>query len=78
MPAERGSAGDRVSTHDSARLTSTVLTTSQAARAGHAARLAIMEAAVRQGTYRPDPQRVAQEILADAVMAARLQALLAQ
>lgn len=78
MQAERGSAGDRVSTDDSARLASALLTTSQAASAGHAAMLSAIEAAVRQGTYRPDPQRIAQEILADAAVAARLQALLAR
>jgi flagellar biosynthesis anti-sigma factor FlgM len=76
MPAERGGAGDRVSTDDSAKLARAVLTASQAASAGRSAKLAAIEAAVRQGTYRPDPQRIAQEILDDAVVAARLQALL--
>ncbi len=78
VPAERGSAGDRVSTDHSSRLASAVLTASQVASAGHAAQLAAIAAAVSQGMYRPDPQRIAQDILYDAELAARLQALLAR
>jgi anti-sigma28 factor (negative regulator of flagellin synthesis) len=78
MPAERGGAGDRVSTDDSARLSWAVLTASQAASAGRTAKLAAIEAAVRQGACRADPQRIAQDILDDAELAARLQALLSR
>jgi negative regulator of flagellin synthesis FlgM len=39
-------------------------------------RLEAIEAAVRQGTFKPDPQRIAQKILADAELSAVLQAML--
>jgi negative regulator of flagellin synthesis FlgM len=68
--------GDRVSTEDSAKVAAAVAQASQMMTAGRSAKLQAIEAAVRQGTYRPDPQRIAQEILNDAVVAARLQALL--
>jgi negative regulator of flagellin synthesis FlgM len=32
--------------------------------------------AVRQGTYKPDPQKIAQQILEDAEIIAKLQAML--
>jgi negative regulator of flagellin synthesis FlgM len=73
--AERSDATDRVSTDDSARVAEAVARA--AASAGHVRTLKLqaIEAAVRQGTYRPDPQRIASEILDDAELAARLQAL---
>ncbi|OFX24432.1 MAG: hypothetical protein A2V77_19725 [Anaeromyxobacter sp. RBG_16_69_14] len=74
--APRTDSGDRVSTADSARIAETIARASRTAGAGHSAKLQAIEAAVRQGTYRPDPQRIAQEILNDAELAARLQALL--
>jgi negative regulator of flagellin synthesis FlgM len=73
--ASRGDPGDRVSTDDSAKIAAAVARASQGASAGRAAKLQSIEAAVRQGTYRPDPQRIAQQILDDAELAARLQAL---
>jgi negative regulator of flagellin synthesis FlgM len=73
--AERGAAGDRVSTEDSARIAAAISQASLTAGAGRAARLQAIEAAVRQGTYRPDPERIAQEILDDAELAARLQVM---
>ncbi len=72
---ERGEVGDRVSTEDSAKVAAAVAQASQAAGAGHAAKLQSIEATVRQGTYRPDPARIAQQILDDAELAARLQAI---
>ncbi len=66
---------DRVSTDDSNRVASAVEQASQGAGAARAAKLQDIEAAVRDGTYRPDPQRIAQQILDDAELAARLQAL---
>ena len=44
-------------------------------RAGHLQRL---EASVRSGTYSPDPSRVAEQILSDAEVDARLQALVSR
>ncbi|GEM_PF-4667698 len=45
------------------------------AKASRAQRLRDIEAAVRDGSYRPDPERIAEQILADAELAARLQNL---
>ncbi len=73
--AERGETGERVSTDESARVAAAVADASVSAGTGRAAKLQAIEAAVRQGTYRPDPARIAQEILDDAELAARLQAL---
>jgi negative regulator of flagellin synthesis FlgM len=74
--AVRTNSGDRVSTDDSAKIAAAVAQARKSSSAGHSAKLQAIEAAVRQGTYRPDPQRIAQEILNDAELAARLQALL--
>ncbi len=73
--AARSDSGDRVSTEGSAKIAEAVAQASQTATAGRSAKLQAIEAAVRQGTYKPDPQRIAQEILDDAELAARLQAL---
>ena len=72
---ERAGAADRVTTDDSAKVAAAVAAAAQSSSAGHTARLAAIEAAVRQGTYRPDPQQIAQEILDEAELAARLQAI---
>jgi negative regulator of flagellin synthesis FlgM len=40
------------------------------------ARLQELEAAIRQGTYKPDPQRIAERILESAEIAARVRASL--
>jgi negative regulator of flagellin synthesis FlgM len=74
-PSPRGGSEDRVSTRDSARIAEAVSQANQATAAARPAKLKSIEAAVRQGTYRPDPQRIAEEILDDAELAARLQAL---
>jgi negative regulator of flagellin synthesis FlgM len=76
--AAREDSGDRVSTDDSARIAAAVAEASRTTAAGRSAKLQAIEAAVRRGTYRPDPQRIAQEILDDAELAARLQALFAK
>jgi negative regulator of flagellin synthesis FlgM len=72
-PAER--EGDRVSTDDTAKVAAAVARASAAAGSARASHLQAIETAVRQGTYRPDPQRIAEQILDDAELAARLQAL---
>jgi negative regulator of flagellin synthesis FlgM len=71
--AERG--GDRVSTTDSAKVATAVARASASAASARSSKLKAIEVAVRQGTYRPDPQRIAEQILDDAELAARLQAL---
>jgi negative regulator of flagellin synthesis FlgM len=75
LSTERTETGDRVSTTDSEKIAQVVQQASQTASAGRSARLQAIENAVRQGTYRPDPARIAQQILDDAELAARLQAL---
>jgi negative regulator of flagellin synthesis FlgM len=73
---EQPDTTDKVTTEASRSLAAAV---GEAARstnsAGREAKLQAIEAAVKQGTYRPDPQRIAQEILNDAELAARLQAM---
>ncbi len=71
----REARGDRVSTGESAKIAAAIAQASQTATAGRSAKLQAIETAVRQGTYKPDPQRIAQEILDEAELAARLQAL---
>jgi negative regulator of flagellin synthesis FlgM len=75
---KRESALDRVSTGESAKVEAAVAAAAHGASAARAARLVAIEAAVRQGTYRPDPHRIAQEILNDAEISARIQALLSR
>lgn len=73
---EKRERADRVSTSESAKVASAVAEAAQGAGATRAARLRQIEAAVRQGVYRPDPQRIAQQILNEAEIAAKVQALL--
>jgi negative regulator of flagellin synthesis FlgM len=73
--AERTGTDDRVTTEESARIAAA------ADRSGIGSRaemLQAIEASVRQGTYKPDPSRIAQRILDEAELAARLQALLSR
>ncbi len=72
---DRAEAADRVSTEESAKVAAAVTEASRAAVGVRASRLAAIEAAVKSGTYKPDPQRIAQEILDDAELAAKLQSL---
>jgi negative regulator of flagellin synthesis FlgM len=74
-PAERTETEDRVSTDESAQVKVAVAEASRAAAGAHSSKLAAIAAAVKAGVYRPDPQRIAQEILDDAELAAKLQAL---
>ncbi len=73
--AEPGGTADRVSTSESAKIDAAIAEASRNAGTARTERLAAIEAAVKQGTYKPDPARIAQEILDDAELAARLQAL---
>lgn len=72
----RSTVRDRVSTGASARLEAAVAEAQRQAGLERAARLEALEAAVKSGIYRPDPQRIAQEILYSAELAARLRAML--
>jgi anti-sigma28 factor (negative regulator of flagellin synthesis) len=67
---------DRV-TVDSSRDVDIAMATNKASVAGaRVQRLQDLEAQVRAGNYHPDPSRVADEILQDAEVDARLQALI--
>ncbi|RMG11302.1 MAG: flagellar biosynthesis protein FlgM [Deltaproteobacteria bacterium] len=74
--ARRAAVRDRVSTDAAARLEAAVTEAQRQAGLDRAARLEALEAAVKSGVYRPDPQRIAQEILYSAELAARLRAML--
>jgi len=67
---------DKVTTEASAQLAQVVSAVQAQVGAGQSARLAQIEQAVRQGTYAPDPARIADQILQDAEVSAKLQALL--
>ena len=67
---------DRVSV-DSSREVDVAVSTAKASQAAdRPGRLKALEARVRAGEYHPDPSRVAEEILQDAEVDARLQSLL--
>jgi negative regulator of flagellin synthesis FlgM len=72
-PVSEREAADRVSTDETARMSAVVAQAAQHATGARGAKLAAIEAAVRQGTYKPDPQQIAQQIMDDAELAARLQ-----
>ncbi len=74
--AREATAPDKVSTEESARLEAALATVQQGLGASRSARLQAIETAVRQGTLTPNPQRIAQQILDDAELAAALQAML--
>jgi anti-sigma28 factor (negative regulator of flagellin synthesis) len=67
---------DRVTVDKSRELDMAVATSKASAAGLRSNRLNDLEARVRAGGYRPDPSRVADEILQDAEVDARLQALL--
>jgi negative regulator of flagellin synthesis FlgM len=67
---------DKVSTDESAKLAEAIATVRSQSSASRAAQLQAIESAVRQGTFRPDPSRIAQKILQDAEISAALQAML--
>ncbi len=67
---------DKVTTDETARLTQAVEAVRAQVGAGQGAKLAAIENAIRQGTYRPDPARIAEQILQDAEISASLQAML--
>jgi len=73
-PAE--SAPSKVSTEATAQLDAAVVAARNVAVSGRATRLAAIETAVRQGTFKPDPQQIAQRILDAAELSAELQAML--
>lgn len=79
-PRRAGSAAtaahDKVSTESAAELERAVSQVRQSLGQSRAMRLEAIAAAVQQGTFKPDPQRIAQKILDDAEITAALQAML--
>jgi negative regulator of flagellin synthesis FlgM len=76
-PAGAGpAASDKVSTDSKAQLDAAATAARQALGNNRTIRLEAIEAAVRQGTFKPDPARIAQRILDDAELTATLQAML--
>ncbi len=74
--AARVQTSDTVTTESKAELEAAVAAARQSMGQNRTARLEAIEAAVRNGTYKPDPQRIAQQILDDAELSAVLQSLL--
>ncbi|SRR6266567_8548068 len=74
--ASQSAPPERVSTPDTARFAAAVDAARQHLSAGRATRLQDIAAAVKQGTYRPDPNQIAQEILDDAELTASLRGML--
>jgi len=69
-------AVDKVSTEASAQVQAAADAARQALGNERAVRLQAIEAAIRQGAFKPDPRRIAQRILDEAELTAQLQAML--
>ena len=69
---------DKVSVESKKAAEVAVQTARRSAGGDRAARLERLEASVRSGSYSPDPSRVAEQILSDAEVDARLQAMLSR
>ncbi len=69
-------ASDKVSTEAKAELEVAAAAARQVAGQNRTIRLEAIEAAIRQGTFKPDPQRIADKILDDAELTAELQSML--
>lgn len=67
---------DKVTTEASAQVQEAADAARQQVGNDRAVRLEAIEAAIRQGAFKPDPQRIAARILEDAELTAKLQALL--
>ena len=67
---------DRVTVSESRDAQAAVSAAQRSATNGRTVRLKDLEQQVRSGSYHPDPTRVAEEILQEAELEARLQALL--
>ena len=68
-------ASDKVSNEVKAQVEAAANAARQAAGNDRSVRLEAIEAAIRQGAFKPDPKRIAQSILDDAELTAKIQAL---
>jgi negative regulator of flagellin synthesis FlgM len=69
-------ASDKVSNEVKAQVAAAANAARQQTGNDRTVRLEAIEAAVRQGAFRPDPGRIAQRILDDAELTAKIQALM--
>jgi negative regulator of flagellin synthesis FlgM len=69
-------ASDKVSNEVKAQVAAAATAARQQVGNDRTVRLEAIEAAVRQGAFKPDPNRIAQRILDDAELTAKIQALL--
>ncbi len=69
-------SADKVSVDSSTPVAAVDAATRSALAKDHGLRLEAIQEAVRNGTFRPDPQRIAQQILDDAELTAMLQKML--
>jgi anti-sigma28 factor (negative regulator of flagellin synthesis) len=69
-------AADKVTVEEARPATEMVTAARAHATAGRAARLRELEAALKSGHYRPDAQRIADQILSSAEVDARLRAMM--
>jgi negative regulator of flagellin synthesis FlgM len=69
-------ASDKVSTDSSTQVVAAGAATREVLANQHGLRLEAITQAVKDGTFKPDPQRVAQKILDDAELTAMLQTML--
>lgn len=76
MAPELSGPKDRVSVHATKEAEASIAVAHRAAGGRRVARLERLEAEVRSGSFRPDPGRVAAQILADAEVDARIAAML--
>lgn len=66
---------DRVSTDETRNVAAMVEGAKRAASSNRAARLREIESAIKSGSFKPDPSRIAEQILAAAEVDVRLRAL---
>jgi negative regulator of flagellin synthesis FlgM len=74
--AKSSVAPDKVSTDSSAQVVAAGAATRMALSQDQGLKLEAITAAVRDGTFKPDPQRIAEKILDDAELSAMLQTML--
>ncbi|HET6281117.1 MAG TPA: flagellar biosynthesis protein FlgM [Polyangia bacterium] len=75
-PAIANPPKDRVTVHESRAAQASAISARSGAAAGRASRLKDIEQQVRTGSFKPNPSRVAEEILQDAEIDAKLRMLI--
>ncbi len=75
-PVRAAAPVERVSTVHSEAVAAAVAQVKSSLPADRAARIAQIAQAVKKGNYQPNPQQIAERIIDDAELAARLQAML--